>query len=29
MAPWEVVRADKAGSVFYHLLTYNKPEEIA
>lgn len=24
MAPWDVVRADKAGTVFYHLLTYNK-----
>jgi 16S rRNA (guanine966-N2)-methyltransferase len=25
MAPWNVIRADKAGTVFYHLLTYNKP----
>lgn len=25
MAPWEVLRADQAGSVFYHLLAYNKP----
>jgi len=24
MAPWEVIRADKAGTVYYHLLTYNK-----
>ena len=24
MAPWEVIRADKAGTVFYHLLAYNK-----
>lgn len=24
MAPWEVIRADKAGTVFYHLLSYNK-----
>ncbi|MET3130237.1 16S rRNA (guanine966-N2)-methyltransferase [Oxalobacteraceae bacterium GrIS 1.11] len=24
MAHWEVVRADKAGTVYYHLLTYNK-----
>ncbi len=24
MAPWKVIRADKAGTVFYHLLTYNK-----
>ena len=24
MAPWEVIRADKAGTVFFHLLTYNK-----
>ncbi|CDG85884.1 16S rRNA (guanine(966)-N(2))-methyltransferase RsmD [Janthinobacterium agaricidamnosum] len=24
MIPWEVIRADKAGTVFYHLLTYNK-----
>ena len=25
MAPWQVIRADKAGTVFYHLLAYNKP----
>ncbi len=25
MVPWNVIRADKAGTVFYHLLTYNKP----
>ncbi|MEM8517985.1 16S rRNA (guanine(966)-N(2))-methyltransferase RsmD [Janthinobacterium sp. CAN_S7] len=24
MAGWEVIRADKAGTVYYHLLTYNK-----
>ena len=24
MAPWEVIRADKAGTVYYHLLRYNK-----
>ena len=24
MAGWDVIRADKAGTVFYHLLTYNK-----
>ena len=24
MAPWEVIRADKAGTVFFHLLSYNK-----
>lgn len=24
MAPWDVIRADKAGTVYYHLLTYNK-----
>jgi hypothetical protein len=23
MAGWEVVRADKAGMVYYHLLQYN------
>jgi len=23
MAPWQVVRADKAGTVYYHLLSYN------
>ena len=23
MIPWEVIRADKAGTVFFHLLTYN------
>jgi 16S rRNA (guanine966-N2)-methyltransferase len=25
MAPWQVIRADKAGTVYYHLLAYNKP----
>jgi 16S rRNA (guanine966-N2)-methyltransferase len=25
LAPWEVIRADKAGMVFYHLLKYNGP----
>ena len=24
MIPWEVIRADKAGTVFFHLLIYNK-----
>ena len=24
MDGWNVIRADKAGTVFYHLLTYNK-----
>lgn len=24
LAPWEVIRADKAGMVFYHLLKYNE-----
>ena len=24
MAPWQVIRADKAGTVFFHLLIYNK-----
>jgi 16S rRNA G966 N2-methylase RsmD len=24
MAPWEVIRADKAGMVFYHLLKYKE-----
>lgn len=24
MAPWQVIRADKAGTVYYHLLQYNK-----
>jgi 16S rRNA (guanine(966)-N(2))-methyltransferase RsmD len=25
MGAWEVIRADKAGMVFYHLLKYNEP----
>lgn len=29
MRPWQVIRADKAGTVFYHLLTYNKPAQHA
>jgi 16S rRNA (guanine(966)-N(2))-methyltransferase RsmD len=29
LAPWEVVRADKASTVFYHLLQYNKLPENA
>ncbi|MDC8757828.1 16S rRNA (guanine(966)-N(2))-methyltransferase RsmD [Janthinobacterium fluminis] len=30
MAPWEVIRADKAGTVFFHLLSYRKaPPEAA
>ena len=26
MSPWQVLRADKAGTVFFHLLTYNKDQ---
>ncbi len=29
LVPWEIIRADKAGNVFYHLLKYNnKPASV-